>query len=200
MRSRGFCAGLGCRMFRALQYRGLPLPLLSFLDSYNRHFSSLDSVVTQTHEGFLYKVQTAFTFYQYSTCDDAQWYTCRRPGAGRNSEPGPQSLQLASEAQLHVSARILAEEAGIAGRSRRSRCRKKGAPAKTYRVARALFSRGRLISEASLPVFQRGWGRIGCECVRKHSKSSQVKSIHVPRVPSESRLPPVSFYRGGQTD
>ena len=55
---------------------------------------------------------------------DAQWYTCRRPGAGRNSEPGPQSLQLASEAQLHVSARILAEEAGIAGRSRRSRCRR----------------------------------------------------------------------------
>ena len=37
---------------------------------------------------------------------------------------------------------------------------KKGPPAKTYRVARALFSRGRLISEASLPVFQRGWGRI----------------------------------------
>jgi len=35
-----------------------------------------------------------------------------------------------------------------------------GPPAKTYRVARALFSRGRLISEASLPVFQRGWGRI----------------------------------------
>ncbi len=26
--------------------------------------------------------------------------------------------------------------------------------------SRALFSRGRLISEASLPVFQRGWGRI----------------------------------------
>ena len=71
-----------------------------------------------------YKVQTAFTLPVYSTCDDAQWYTCRRPGAGRNSEPGPQSLQLASEAQLHVSARILAEEAGIAGRSRRSRCRR----------------------------------------------------------------------------
>ena len=33
-------------------------------------------------------------------------------------------MQLASEAQLHVSARILAEEAGIAGRSRRSRCRR----------------------------------------------------------------------------
>ena len=31
---------------------------------------------------------------------------------------------------------------------------KMGPPAKTYRVARALFSRGRLISEASLPVFQ----------------------------------------------
>ena len=42
---------------------------------------------------------------------------------------------------------------------RRTR-RKKAPPAKTYRVARALFSRGRLISEASLPVFQRGWGRI----------------------------------------
>ena len=41
-----------------------------------------------------------------------------------------------------------------------TRTRKKmGPPAKTYRVARALFSRGRLISEASLPVFQRGWGR-----------------------------------------
>ena len=38
--------------------------------------------------------------------------------------------------------------------------KKKAPPAKTYRVARALFSRGRLISEASLPVFQRGWGRI----------------------------------------
>ena len=35
-----------------------------------------------------------------------------------------------------------------------------GPPAKTYRVARALFSRGRLISEASLPVLQRGWGRM----------------------------------------
>ena len=33
--------------------------------------------------------------------------TCRaRPGAGRNSEPGPQSLQSASEAQLHVSAQM----------------------------------------------------------------------------------------------
>jgi hypothetical protein len=42
---------------------------------------------------------------------------------------------------------------------RRTR-KKKAPPAKTYRVARALFSRGRLISEASLPVFQRGWGRI----------------------------------------
>jgi hypothetical protein len=33
--------------------------------------------------------------------------TCRaRPGAGRNSEPGLQSLQSASEAQLHVSAQM----------------------------------------------------------------------------------------------
>jgi len=37
--------------------------------------------------------------------------------------------------------------------------RQTGTHTKTYRVARALFSRGRLISEASLPVFQRGWGR-----------------------------------------
>jgi hypothetical protein len=35
------------------------------------------------------------------------WSTSRRPGAGRsNSEPGPQSLQSASEARLHVSAQI----------------------------------------------------------------------------------------------
>jgi hypothetical protein len=44
--------------------------------------------------------------------------------------------------------------------SEKKKKKKKGPPAKTYRVARALFSRGRLISEASLPVFQRGWGRI----------------------------------------
>ena len=45
---------------------------------------------------------------------------------------------------------------------------KKTAPrAKTYRVARALFSRGRLISEASLPVFQRGWGRMLIHTTRK---------------------------------
>ena len=31
---------------------------------------------------------------------------------------------------------------------------------RAYRVARALFLHGRLISEASLQVFQRGWGRI----------------------------------------
>ena len=31
--------------------------------------------------------------------------------------------------------------------------------------SRALFSRGRLISEASLPVFQRGWGRTSPHCV-----------------------------------
>jgi len=37
---------------RKSMFRVLP-PLLSFLVSYNRHFSSLDSVVTQTHEGFL---------------------------------------------------------------------------------------------------------------------------------------------------
>ena len=36
---------------------------------------------------------------------------------------------------------------------------KNGSAGQTYRVARALFSRWRLISEASLPVFQRGWGR-----------------------------------------
>ena len=34
--------------------------------------------------------------------------------------------------------------------------RKVPPPAKTYRIARALFSRGRLISEASLPVFHGG--------------------------------------------
>jgi hypothetical protein len=34
------------------------------------------------------------------------WSICRRPGAGRNSEPGLQSLQSASEAQLHVSAQM----------------------------------------------------------------------------------------------
>jgi len=48
----------------------------------------------------------------------------------------------------------------LAGRTHRRTREKKASPAKTYRVARALFSRGRLISEASLPVFQRGWGRI----------------------------------------
>jgi hypothetical protein len=32
--------------------------------------------------------------------------TCRRPGAGRNSELGPPSSQSTSEAQLHVSAQI----------------------------------------------------------------------------------------------
>ena len=37
---------------------------------------------------------------------------------------------------------------------------KSGSPGQNLnRVARTLFSRGRLISEASLPVFQRGWGR-----------------------------------------
>ena len=34
-----------------------------------------------------------------------------------------------------------------------------GQGAKTYRVACALFSPARLISQASLPVFHRGWGR-----------------------------------------
>ena len=32
--------------------------------------------------------------------------TCRRPGAGRNSELGPPSSQSTSEAQLHVSAQM----------------------------------------------------------------------------------------------
>ena len=41
-------------------------------------------------------------------------------------------------------------------RTDRQTNRKVPPPAKTYRVARALFSRGRLISEASLPVFHGG--------------------------------------------
>ena len=41
-------------------------------------------------------------------------------------------------------------------RTDRQTNRKVPPPAKTYRVARALFSRGRLISDASLPVFHGG--------------------------------------------
>ena len=51
--------------------------------------------------------------------------------------------------------------------------RKVPPPAKTYRVARALFSRGRLISEASLPVFHGGGEGFGCSlllCVSFHCK------------------------------
>ena len=46
-------AALGSEYLCLECYRWLPHPLLSFLVSYFRHFSSLDSVVTQTHEGFL---------------------------------------------------------------------------------------------------------------------------------------------------
>ena len=50
-----------------------------------------------------------------------------------------------------------------------------------YRVARALFSRGRLISEASLPVFQRGWGRIPCFPVcRLQDTPSQIPVSEFP--------------------
>jgi len=61
-------------------------------------------------------------------------------------------------------------------RTHRRTREKKASPAKTYRVARALFSRGRLISEASLPVFQRGWGRTDdfsrrqCVCTGKRHR------------------------------
>ena len=58
-------------------------------------------------------VERSSYFRHFSSLD-----TCRRPGAGRNSEPGLQSLQSASEAikseaQLHVSVRW-AVEAGSA--------------------------------------------------------------------------------------
>ena len=105
-------------------YRWLPHPLLSFLVSYFRHFSSLDSVVTQTHEGFL---QGTNRFHLTSTPLVTMHNGTRAVGPGPGGTPSrgrTQSLQLASEAQLHVSARRLAEEAGIAGRSRRSRCRR----------------------------------------------------------------------------
>ena len=61
--------------------------------------------------------------------------------------------------------------------------RKVPPPAKTYRVARALFSRGRLISEASLPVFQRGWGRISEHSFRERtgSFSQPMVTIRHPR-------------------
>jgi hypothetical protein len=59
---------------------------------------------------------------------------------------------------------------------RRTR-KKTGPPAKTYRVARALFSRGRLISEASLPVFQRGWGRI-LACSARSPEDGRCEPLH----------------------
>ena len=88
-------------------YRRLPHPRLSFLVSvvrfsYFSHFSSLVSV--------MYRTCTCTDTYTVSLpCDDGRMVrsTCRaRPGAGRNSEPGLQSLQSASEAQLHVSAQM----------------------------------------------------------------------------------------------
>jgi hypothetical protein len=64
----GYCTGVFLPVCLEC-YRWLPHPLLSFLVSYVRHFSSLDSVVTQTHEGFLqaFKVQSykPLSPYQY---------------------------------------------------------------------------------------------------------------------------------------
>jgi hypothetical protein len=85
-------------------YHRLPHPRFSFLvsvvySSYFRHFSSLDSVMysdmyTHCH---LYTSDVTVTMARS---------TCRRPGAGRNSELGPPSSQSTSEAQLHVSAQM----------------------------------------------------------------------------------------------
>jgi len=50
--------------------------------------------------------------------------TCRRPRAGRNSEPGPESRRNRRRKPSCTSRRRWAEEAGSAGRSRRSLCRR----------------------------------------------------------------------------
>ena len=68
---------------------------------------------------------------------------------------------------------------------------KKAPPAKTYRVARALFSRGRLISEASLPVFQRGWGRIHTLFCSQGSGSLPGRGPPVIHRDSPPRLRPI---------
>ena len=70
-------------------YRWLPHPLLSFLVSYFRHISSLDSVVTQTHEGFLQASRyKPLSPHQYSTCDDAHLHNAVGPGPGGTPSRG----------------------------------------------------------------------------------------------------------------
>ena len=76
-----------------------------------------------------------------------------------------------------------------------TRAENKGPPAKTYRVARALFSRGRLISEASLPVFQRGWGRIWDDRLDPRTQSRRSETLF-----SHSRTPKLRFALAHRVD